>query len=282
METGKQRPLIVFSNDDGIASPGLWAAVSAFNGLADLLVVAPQEQQSGMGRSMPSSSTGMLYPHTPPAHIENCVAYGVHASPAQAIQHAVLELAERPIDLVISGINYGENVGNGITISGTVGAALEAASLGVPALAISQQTPFDLHLTYDKTVDFSVSAQYGLKFGMYILEGRYFPADVDVLKIDVPADATPETGWRMTRVSRQRVYFPTRPDRDNPEKSGRPGYRYDADASQSPPDSDVYVTLHEGLVSVSPMSLDMSSRLDLAQFEAEMQGDNNPAAVASA
>ena len=60
---GKQRPLILFTNDDGIDSPGLWAAAKAFADIADLLIVAPREQQSGMGRSLPNFSEGRIYPY---------------------------------------------------------------------------------------------------------------------------------------------------------------------------------------------------------------------------
>ena len=57
----ENKPLILFTNDDGIESPGLWAAVEALDGLGDLLVVAPREQQSGMGRSLPVTSEGRIY-----------------------------------------------------------------------------------------------------------------------------------------------------------------------------------------------------------------------------
>lgn len=77
----------------------------------------------------------------------------------------MLELAGQKPALVVSGINYGENTGNGVTISGTVGAAIEGASLGLKAIAVSQQTPKDLHLSYSKDVDFTVAAQVTLKFG---------------------------------------------------------------------------------------------------------------------
>ena len=63
------KPLILFTNDDGIQSPGLWTLVEAFIGMGDLLVVAPLEQQSGMGRSLPSFRRGMIYTHEVPTHI---------------------------------------------------------------------------------------------------------------------------------------------------------------------------------------------------------------------
>jgi 5'-nucleotidase len=267
----KKKPLILFTNDDGISSPGLWSVVSAFQGLGDLLVVAPREQQSGMGRSMPTFSRGTIYPNELPTRIKNCIAYAVDGTPAQAVQHGILELSDRLPSLVVSGINYGDNCGNGVTISGTVGAAIEGASLGVPSLAVSQQTPFDLHLSYSNSVNFEPAAMFTRKFGEWILENRALPDDVDVLKIDVPWGASIDTEWRMTRVSRRRVYWPTRPERVAGD--GRLGYKFNTDASKAEPDSDVYVLMHEKAIAVTPMSLDMSSRTDLFRLGQIIDGE---------
>ena len=266
-----QRPLILFTNDDGIASPGLWAAVEAFADLGDLLVVAPREQQSGTGRSMPVTSEGRIYQREMIIKGKAVTVYSVDGTPAQSVQHAVFELADRKPALCVSGINYGDNLGNGVTISGTVGAALEAASLGVPALAMSQQTPKDLHLSYSTDVDFSAAAYFARQFGEWVINQRR-PDDVDVLKIDVPIGATPKTDWKITRVSRRRVYWPTRPERVALNDVGRMGYHYDADPSQAEPDSDVYVLLHEGMVSVTPLSLDLTSRTDPYRLNQIMRG----------
>ncbi len=256
-----ERPLILFTNDDGIASPGLWAVVEAFYDIGDLLVVAPREQQSGMARSMPVTSEGRILEEQRLIKGEVNTVYSVDGTPAQSVQHGVIELADRLPSLVVSGINYGENCGNGVTISGTVGAALEAASLGIPALAVSQQTPRDLHLTYSNDVDFSASAYFARKFGLWLIENDT-PDDVDVFKLDVPLSATPETPWKVTRISRRRVYWPTRPERVALSDVGRMGYRFNYDPANAEPDSDVYAVLQEGVVSLSPMSLDMTSRTD--------------------
>lgn len=264
-----ERPLILFTNDDGIASPGLWAAAGAFADIGDILIVAPREQQSGMGRSLPNTSEGRIYPHEVELNGKGFpyTAYAVDGTPAQAVQHGVLELSDRLPALVVSGINYGENTGNGVTISGTVGAALEAASLGIPAIAISQQMPQDLHLSYSTAVDFTAAASFARKFGQWLIENSQRPDDVDVLKIEIPANATPDTEWRSTRLSRRRVFWPTRPERVALSDSGKLGYHFDADPAQAEPDSDVYVVLHEHLVSVTPISLDLTSRTDLFRLQ---------------
>ncbi len=275
-----ERPLILFTNDDGIASPGLWAAAEAFADLGDILIVAPRLQQSGMGRSLPSTSEGRIFPYELPKNGKSYPyqAYAVDGTPAQAVQHGVLELADRLPSLVVSGINYGENTGNGVTISGTVGAALEAASLGIPALAVSQQMPQDLHLSYSTEVDFNAAAGFARRFGEWLMVNPERPDDVDVLKLEVPAEATLETPWKITRLSRRRVFWPTRPERVALSDIGRLGYHFDADPSQAEPDSDVYVVLHEKLVSVTPLSLDLTSRTDLFRLRQFVAGEQRYAA----
>jgi 5'-nucleotidase len=271
-----ERPLILFTNDDGIASPGLRAAAEAFCEIGDILIVAPREQQSGTGRSLPITSEGRIYEQRMTIGGIERTVYAVDGTPAQAVQHGILELSDRLPSLVVSGINYGENCGNGVTISGTVGAALESASLGIPALAMSQVTRHDLHLTYSNDVDFAAAAFFARKFGEWLL-GRTLsstlPDDVDALKIDVPLGATPETPWKVTRLSRRRVYWPTRPERVALHDIGRMGYAFNSDPSQAEPDSDVYTVLHEKNVSVTPISLDLTSRTDLYRLTQVLNGE---------
>jgi 5'-nucleotidase len=270
-----ERPLILFTNDDGIQSPGLWALVKAFADLGELLVVAPREQQSGMGRSMPAASEGRIYKAADVMDIpvDDCTAYAVDGTPAQAVQHGVLEIANRLPSLVVSGINYGDNTGNGVTISGTVGAAIEGASLGIKSMAVSQQTRYDLHLTYSAEVDFEPAAFFARMFGGWMVENEAIPDDIDLLKVDVPLNATRDTAWKITRLSRRRVYWPTRPERASLSDQGRLGYKYDTDPSNAEPDSDVYTLLHEGQVSVTPMSLDMTSRTDAFRLRQLLTGE---------
>lgn len=268
-----ERPLIVFTNDDGIESPGLWAVVEVFTDLGDILVCAPREQQSGTGRSLPATSRGTIRTQSMTINGNTYTVYAVDGTPAQSVQHAVIEVADRWPSLVVSGINYGENAGNGVTISGTIGAVLEAASFDIPALAVSQQTPTDLHLSYSDSVDFTVAARFARRFGEWLLRNRR-PDDVDLLKLDVPWGATMETPWRVTRLSRRRVYWPTRPERAALADTGRLGYHFNTDPSRAEPDSDVYAVLHEGVISVTPMSLDMTSRTDLYRLSQLLHDGN--------
>lgn len=264
----KELPLILFTNDDGIDSPGLWAAVNALAGMGDRLVVAPRVQQSGTGRSLSASgmaTPGRMYPVDTP-NGESWVAYSVDGTPARSVQHGVFEVADRRPSLVVSGINYGDNTGNGVTISGTVGAALEGASIGIPSLAISQQTPQDLHLTYSTAVDFGAAAHFTRLFGRWLLETNPLPGDLDLLKVDVPVGATEESPWRITRLSRNRTYWPVMPERESYDENGDIGYKLGVKPLETEPDSDIYTIWQDKVVSVTPMSLDMTARTDFDQL----------------
>ena len=128
-----QSPLILVTNDDGILSPGLLAAAEAVAGLGDLLLVAPATQQTSMSRAFThGADVGVIERVDVPVG-----GRAVSGSPALAVTHAVLELADRPVGLCVSGINYGENIGASIGVSGTVGAALEAGTRGIPGIAVS-------------------------------------------------------------------------------------------------------------------------------------------------
>ncbi|NOY98519.1 MAG: 5'/3'-nucleotidase SurE [Chloroflexi bacterium] len=257
---------ILLTNDDGIRSPGLHAAAAALSALGYVTVVAPREQSSGMGRSLPLSSDGVIHEKIARVKGEEWNIYAVGGTPAQAVQHGVLEVMSRKPDLVVSGINYGENVATGVTISGTVGAAMEAAALGVPSLAVSLETDKKHHFSYSEDVDFSAAAYFAAFFARQLLEKR-FPDDVNVLKVDVPRDATPETPWQVTRLGTQRYYAPVMPKRLSWDEPGTFDYEEVADLKKEPEDSDVYALRVRRVVSVTPLSLDFTSRVDLGELE---------------
>ena len=261
-----EKPLILLTNDDGIRSPGLWAAAEALSVIGFVHVVAPRDQFSGAGRSLPSTSTGIIQPQQVQINGKEWTVYSISSSPAQAVLHGVLEILPARPCLVVSGINYGENVGTGITISGTVGAALEAASIGIPALAISLETEQQLHLSYSKDVDFSTAAYFTALFGQILL-AHSMPPDVHLLKVDVPALATRDTPWEVTRVSPTRYYEPLAPVRTSWDVPGPVGYRVSGDIAQEPPDTDVYALRVKNVVSVTPISLDMTSRVERQELE---------------
>jgi 5'-nucleotidase len=250
---------ILLTNDDGIESPGLWAAAEALSDLGYVTVAAPRDQSSGMGRSLPSTSDGLIRPQVLTVRGREWTVYSVGGSPAQAVLHGILEIMPRRPELVVSGINYGENVAAGITISGTVGAAMEAAGLGVRALAMSLETGVEHHRSYSREIDFSTAAYFTAFFARLLLE-KAMPADVDLLKVDVPSDATPQTPWQVTRASRQRYFTPIAPQRSSWDQPGRVDYILNAEVNCEP-DSDAYALRVKRQVSVTPLSLDMTSRV---------------------
>jgi len=257
---------ILLTNDDGIQSPGLWAAASILSYLGFVHVVAPRDQFSGAGRSMPSTSDGLIAIRQMEVNGKSWTVYSVGGTPAQTVQHAVYEILPEKPDLVVSGINYGENLGMGITVSGTVGAAMEAAGLGIPALAVSLETEQAHHLSYSPEVDFAAAAYFTLYFSRRLIQRR-LPADVDLLKIDVPCDATIDTPWAVTHLSRQLYFIPVPPRRVSWDQPETVGYRANDDMSQFEPGSDVHAMRVLRQVAVVPLSLDMTSRVDLEAFE---------------
>ena len=264
------KPQILLTNDDGIRSPGLWAAAAALGSLGYVTVAAPKEQSSGFGRSLPSTSSGVIHEEKLKVNGQEWIVYAVSGSPAQAVQHAVLEIMPEKPALVVSGINYGENVGFGITISGTVGAAMEAASLSLPALAVSLEAIPKYHFSYSKDLDFSVAAYFTAFFGRLLLEKK-MPDDVHLLKVDVPSDATEQTPWQVTRLSSQRYYEPIASERKTWEISGPISYKEAAVLEDEDKDSDVYVLRKKRLIAVTPISLDMTSRVALADLEKRLK-----------
>ena len=257
---------ILLTNDDGIKSPGLWAAAESLSELGYVTVVAPRDQSSGMGRSLPVTSDGIIQEERLQIKGQDWPVFAVGGTPAQAVLHGILEVMPHKPDLIVSGINYGSNLGTGITISGTVGATMEAAALGFRALAISLETAQEHHLSYSRDVDFSAAAHFTLKFARFLIEKLPFP-DVDLFKVDVPDKATPDTVWEWTRLAKQRYYDPVAPERKNWSVPGTVGYKEAPKMKEEPLDSDVYVIRHKHLVSVTPISLDMTSRAKFSDLD---------------
>lgn len=259
-------PLILLTNDDGIRSPGLWAAANALSELGFVIVAAPREQSSGFSRSLPNSLDGDIYQEEVTVRDKTWDVFAVDGSPAQAVQRGVLDIAPRKPDLVVAGINYGENVGFGVTISGTVGAALEGAALGIPSLAVSIEAEPHLHLSYSDGVDFTAAAYFTRRFAQIALRMDWMP-ELDVLKVEVPCDATKGTPWQVTRLTRVRYYVPIDYDQDDTDDSSHVGYTVSKAQDKFEPGSDAYVLRVLRQVAVTPLSLDLTARVDFQSLE---------------
>lgn len=269
--SAKGKFIILLTNDDGIRSPGLWAAAQALEPLGVVTVVAPRLQCTAAGRSNPANSEGRIYEETNAVRGRNWIAYAVDGTPAQAVQHGILELMPRLPDLVVSGINYGENVGSSVTSSGTIGAALEGACFGIPSLAVSLQTDVRDHRSHSAEIDFAAAAYFTRHFAQLLLQVKC-PPDVDILKVDVPEDAAPQTAWQVTRLSRQRYYVPQKPGRDHLNDKASIDFERLSERHLFEPDSDVCALL-DHIVAVTPLSLDMTSRVGLSEFAELLRQD---------
>ncbi len=254
-------PLIVVVNDDGIQSPGIRALARAMADLGEVLVVAPREQQTSMGRAFVGAGVAEVADFVVGG--KRLRAFAVPTSPALAVRYALLVHAEREPALVVSGINYGENIGNGVTISGTVGAGLEAASMGARVLTVSQVVPVSYHFTHNDKVDFSVAAQFAKRWARHILE-RGMPRGADIVNLNVPAGARTTTPWRFTRVSRMNYYRSI--ITTTPQGKSLDSYELFLDPDSPEPDSDVRAVMIDHVVSVSCLSYDLTARVAPTEF----------------
>ncbi|MDR1697867.1 MAG: 5'/3'-nucleotidase SurE [Erysipelotrichaceae bacterium] len=143
----KVKPLIVVTNDDGILSPGIKTLARALLQVGDVIIVAPETNQSAKGRSYyMGEDQGSIVEDRLVFEEGTIRTFAVTGTPAQCVLYAHYEIAKyiigRKIDIVCSGINIGENIGTDLTLSGTVGACIEAHILGIKAVAFSLEYPF--------------------------------------------------------------------------------------------------------------------------------------------
>jgi len=261
---------IFITNDDGIDSPGLHAAVEAALPLGELYVVAPKNQGTGMGRSLQGNWGDQLHEISLPVDSRKIKAYYCDCSPALAVMHGLNVLFPDSLpDLLISGINYGENLGTTVTQSGTLGAAFQGASSGIPSLAVSMQTELNHYYEYE-SLDWD-GACYFLQFFSKKMLNHTLPEDVDLLKLDVPLGADRKTTWQVTRLSRQMYYNASikNPTLKSSIKDAELIIKVDENLLEK--DSDIHA-LHVGrTVSITPLSLDFTSRISLDSFDRELR-----------
>jgi 5'-nucleotidase len=141
---------ILVSNDDGIYSEGLWTLVDELKKIAAVLVVAPDRDQSGSGTSITLRHPLRMRDIKPP--VAGVTAYSVEGTPADSIILALRLVLKERVDLVVSGINEGPNLGDDVYVSGTVGAALQGFFYGFPALSFSITAFGDLNFDVAATL----------------------------------------------------------------------------------------------------------------------------------
>lgn len=185
---------VMIVNDDGIGAPGIeaLARVVAADPAYRVTVVAPMKQQSGVGHALVIRRAIEVAPHPP---VAGCAAWAVDATPATTARVGLATiLKDDPPDLVISGINRGENVGTVIWYSGTVGAAREAALLGYPALAVSLALDWG-----DPHPDFAGAARW-IKPVVDAVRDGGLPRGT-MLNVNVPREPSKARGYRLVRMS---------------------------------------------------------------------------------
>ena len=242
------KPLrILVTNDDGIHAPGIFALKRALDEAGHKVTVcAPDRPRSASGHSITLHKPLRLHEIALP---DGTIGYGASGTPADCVTLGVLDVLDNAVDLVVSGINHGPNLGWDVTYSGTVSAAMEAIIIGVPAFALSVAS-------YAKEVHWDPAAHFAVKLAAQLAQHRLPPATL--LNVNVPD--LPESEIRGVRVTTQgdRQYVDRLEKRHDP--LGRPYYWlggkiHDKEAAEG---TDVKA-VGEGYISVTPIHLDLTA-----------------------
>jgi 5'-nucleotidase len=233
--------LILVTNDDGVHAPGLAALAGAMEPLGEVWIIAPEREQSACGHALTLHRP--LRPHQWGER-----RFAVNGTPSDCVNLAVLGfLPERPV-LVASGVNHGSNLGDDVTYSGTVSAAMEGTLLGVPSIAVSLVDEGDM----------AAAARVARLIAMRVLvEG--LPAKT-LLNVNVPRE-TPR-GIRFTRLG-HRVYAGKVVEQADPR--GRPHYWLGGGPAEwEALDGTDMGAVHEGFAAVTPLHMDLTNHRALA------------------
>ena len=130
-----KKPLILVTNDDGITAPGIRALISVMNEIGEVVVIAPDSPQSGMGHAITINSTLECNKITIDSGPQ--IEYSCSGTPADCVKLGINEILQRKPDLCVSGVNHGSNSSINVIYSGTMSAAIEASIEGVPAIGFS-------------------------------------------------------------------------------------------------------------------------------------------------
>jgi 5'-nucleotidase len=244
---------ILVSNDDGIQSPGLRALVRALRGWGEIWIVAPDREQSAVGHAITLSEPIRLFPWTPIEGTEH--SFAISGTPADCVKLAITELMPKAPDLVISGINRGENTGISVIYSGTVSAATEGTINGIPSIAVSLGS-----FVSDRFEDAALIARHIAEE----VAVRGLP-DATLLNVNVPdLPRGLMKGIRVTKQGRAR-FQETFMKRADPR--GKTYYWMDGDKVPLEETDTDGTALHEGYVTVTPIYLDFTHYEFLTQLE---------------
>lgn len=189
---------IVLTNDDGIDAPGLAVARRALERHAEVLVVAPDRNRSGVGRSI-TFDERLRLEERPMS--DGVSGYACSGTPVDCVRLVALGLMDFEPDLVFSGINHGENLGDDITYSGTVAGAFEGIVIGVPGLAVSLSIERPWHSGEDLELHFEAVSEFSARLAELVV--HKLPAE-RILNVNAPnLPASELSGTRVTRLGRR-------------------------------------------------------------------------------
>ena len=242
-----EKPLILVTNDDGINAPGIRCLIDVMSEIGEVIVVAPDSPQSGMGHAITINSTLHCSKISPKS--SKRLEYSCSGTPADCVKLAVNELMPRKPDLCVSGINHGSNSSINVIYSGTMSAAIEAGIEGIPAIGFSL-------LDYRWNANFSDSKKFIKKITLNALKNK-IPKDV-VLNVNIPA--LKESEIKGIKICRQaKSYWLEEFDkRKNPlgqEYYWLTGKFIDKDKGE---DTDEWA-LKNGFISIVPVEFDLTA-----------------------
>ena len=259
---------VLLTNDDGIQATGLNALRRALLEIpgVDLDVIAPDANRSATARSITTRSPLWVEE----VHfVDGTLGYATDGTPVDCVRFASLGLLGSPPELIVSGINHGANLGDDITYSGTVAAALEGAVLGVPAIAVSQQsTKREMDFRFGHDFEFDVSAHFTARLVERIDDHPISPGTL--LNVNCPAVSLERlAGAAVTRLGK-RVYR-DKLELEEEDEAGprRRRYRiYGMEPSYRQEEGTDFAAIDAGMISVTPLHFELTDMQRLEEIEA--------------
>ncbi len=240
---------ILVTNDDGVFAPGLFALVQEMRQFGKVSILAPNRNWSGGGHVKTLDRALRVEE----VHLaDGTQAFASDGAPSDCVALATLGYFQDPIDLVVSGINAGANLGHDITYSGTVTAAMEAVIAGVPGIAVSLETPD----RYIGEIDYGPAARAAGRVVRQVIRND-LPHAI-LFNVNVPF--LPDDKIQGVRLTWQglRVYHSRLDKRIDPR--GKPYYWIGGDAPTGVPEYGPDVgALSEGFISITPLQLDLTA-----------------------
>ena len=249
----------MLTNDDGIYAKGLSSLYEEISQEAECLIVAPEIEQSAVGHAITISRPLMVRRATKNGSF---LGYAVLGTPADCVKIGIKELAEKPVDLVVSGINRGSNAGINVIYSGTVSAATEALILGIPAIAIS----LDTH----KEADFTYAAKFARKMVQLIMNNPIIQSSA--INVNIPCiPAEQIKGLCVVRQGKSNI-IETFEKRVDPRENTYYWISAGTASANDANDTDV-AALAAGYITITPLQYDLT-RYDLMDTLQEIVKQN--------